>query len=55
MWFAAPSNICIQFYYIGLTRNLQQIDFSGIKDGVPLKIENNAQHHNTKPIAIIWA
>ncbi len=24
-------------------------------DGVPLKIKNNAQHHNTEPISIIWA
>ncbi len=53
MWFAAPSNICIKCQYIGLT--WRQKDFSRIKDGAPLKIENNAQNHNTKPIAIIWA
>jgi hypothetical protein len=38
-------------YHIGL--NWRQKDLSRIKDGVPLKIKNNAQYHNMKPIAII--
>jgi hypothetical protein len=49
--FAAPSNTSIEFYFFR---------FSGSKmflkeSGVPLKIKNNAQHHNTKQIPIIRA
>jgi hypothetical protein len=29
--------------------------FKRIQAGVPLKIKNNAQHHNTKPIPITLA